>query len=255
MLSIYDWFGYEVPIGDRYTLIKEAGFDGVLLWWGDGLGRGPDYRKSAEYASRAGLRIENIHTPFLAQNDLSLDSLDGSALFGCYLQCVRDCAGFGIPAMVVHLPDDSAPMTGLGMDRVKRIADEAERLGVRVAMENVNNLRNLSRVLGEVDSEKIGFCYDCCHHANHKNAGNLTAEYGSRLMALHLHDNGGAWGQHRLPFDGTINWAAVMKDIAKTGYQGPTALEPMNWGYEAISIREFLERAYEKAQKLEAMRV
>ena len=36
-------------------------------------------------------------------------------------------------------------------------------------------------------------------------------------MALHLHDNDGARGQHQLPFDGHIDWPAVMKKIAATG--------------------------------------
>ena len=47
MITIYDWFGYELPIKERYRLIKEAGFDGVLLWWSDGFGRDAclgDYR-------------------------------------------------------------------------------------------------------------------------------------------------------------------------------------------------------------------
>ncbi|MGN7385233.1 hypothetical protein [Paenibacillus sp. SAFN-117] len=35
MITIYDWFGYELPIKERYQLIKEAGFDGVLLWWSE----------------------------------------------------------------------------------------------------------------------------------------------------------------------------------------------------------------------------
>ena len=31
MITIYDWFGYELPIKERYRLIREAGFDSVLL--------------------------------------------------------------------------------------------------------------------------------------------------------------------------------------------------------------------------------
>lgn len=69
MISIYDWFGYEMPIAERYSLIKQAGFDGVLLWWSDGFGRG-DYRSGVELARKAGLYIENIHTPIQNQNAL-----------------------------------------------------------------------------------------------------------------------------------------------------------------------------------------
>lgn len=254
MISIYDWFGYEVSIADRYKLIKEAGFDGVLLWWSDGFGHGANYREGVRHAVNAGLMIENMHTPVQEQDNLSLDNLEGERLLDCYLSCVKDCAAYEIPTMVVHLPDDEFPINETGMQRVRRLAEEAERLGVNIAMENLRNNRNVACVLNAFDSKRIGFCYDSCHHANSENAGDLLAMYGNRLMALHLHDNGGVRGQHQLPFDGKIDWCVVMKKIAETGYKGATALEPMNWGYENISMQEFLDRAYEKARKLERMR-
>ncbi len=73
-------------------------------------------------------------------------------------------------------------------------------------------------------------------------------------MVLHLHDNGGKYNQHQLPFDGGIDWVSVMKKIAITGYQGATSLEPMNWDYEYLSIQQFLNLAYKKAKKLDEMR-
>lgn len=255
MISIYDWFGYDIPINERYKLIKEAGFDGVLLWWSDGFGRGADYRDGVEHARRAGLIIENIHTPVHLQDNLSFDNMDGESLLECYIQCVNDCAEFDIPTMVVHLPDDKYPINELGMDRIKRIAQHAEDLNIKVALENLRNINNVIYVLDNITSDKLGFCYDSCHHANYNPELDLLNKYGSRLMALHLHDNGGARGQHSLPFDGNIDWYKVMKNIADTAYKGATALEPMNWGYEHLSIREFLDKAYEKAKRLETMRL
>lgn len=68
-------------------------------------------------------------------------------------------------------------------------------------MENLFNINNLDCVLNYIDSQQIGFCYDSCHHANNKTAGDLLEEYLDRLMALHLHDNGGERKQHQLPLD------------------------------------------------------
>ena len=189
MFTIYDWFGYELPIKKRYRLIKEVGFDGVLLWWSEHLNRG-EYRKGPQIIREVGLFIENIHTPFQVQDNIWLDNLDGEAAIECYLQCVLDCAEFNIPTMVVHLPDDDKPHNTLGLDRLKRIAEKAERLNVNVALENLNNYRNLSFILGNVDSKRIGFCYDCCHHYNYYPEKALLATYGPRMMALHLHDSG-----------------------------------------------------------------
>ncbi|WP_099468649.1 sugar phosphate isomerase/epimerase family protein [Konateibacter massiliensis] len=253
MITIYDWFGYELPIKKRYQLIKKAGFDGVLLWWSEGFGRN-DYRNGPQIARDADLFLENIHTPIQDQNSLWMDNLNGEALMDCYLQCISDCAEFEIPTMVVHLPDEKHPCNALGLYRINRIAEKAGRLGVNVALENLHNFANLSYVLEQVDSPNIGFCYDCCHHNNYNLSDDLLSMYGSRLMALHLHDNGGSYAQHQLPFDGTIDWDVIMKKIAETNYSGATALEPMNWEYKDLSAEEFLYEAFEKAKRLEALR-
>ncbi|BCZ47288.1 hypothetical protein psyc5s11_33550 [Clostridium gelidum] len=258
MLTIYDWFGYELTKKERYRLIKEAGFDGILLWWSDGFGRDcfglGDYKSGPQIVREAGLFIENIHTPFHAENNLWLDNLDGEDLTNCYLQCVADCAEFEIPTMVVHLPNEDHPYNALGLDRIKRIAEKAEQFGVNVAMENIRNFSNLSYVLEQVDSPRIGFCYDCAHHYRYYFGNDLLSMYGSRLMALHLHDNYENVG-HLLPFDGTIDWSIAMKKIAKTDYSGATAIEAMNWNYNDLSAEEFLKEAFERAKRLEALRI
>jgi hypothetical protein len=33
--SIYYWYGYQLEATDNLSLIKNCGFDGVTLWWGD----------------------------------------------------------------------------------------------------------------------------------------------------------------------------------------------------------------------------
>lgn len=254
MISIYDWFGYEVPIKERYKFIKAAGFDGVLLWWSVGFGRGNGYREGVHLARNADLIIENIHTPVEKQNELLFDNLDGEDVFRCYLQCIKDCKEYEISTMVVHVPSDKFPISDLGMKRIQHMTEKAEHFGINIAMENLNNVNNVACVLNSIDSKKIGFCYDSCHHANNNIADDLLKMYGKRLMALHLHDNGGNRCQHQLPFDGNINWPSVMKKIAETGYKGATALEPMNWEYEDLSINEFLNKALENGKKLEKLR-
>ncbi|OWR29847.1 hypothetical protein CDO73_12225 [Saccharibacillus sp. O23] len=79
----------------------------------------------------------------------------------------------------------------------------------------------------------------------------LLGRYGSRLKALHLHDDNGSWGQHGLPLDGSLDWPKIMKNIAATGYSGAAAIEPMNWDYLNLSPEEFLRRAFERAKQAE----
>ena len=252
MIALYDWFGYDLPIKERYRLIKKAGFDGVLLWWSELLNRG-DYRSGPKIAREAGLFIENIHTPFQIQDDIWLDNLAGEAAAERYLQCVADCAEFEIPTMVVHLPDDDKPVNALGLDRIQTIAETAERFCVNVALENLANFVNLSLVLEQVDLRRIGFCYDCCHHYRLYPDFDFLLAYGSRMTALHLHDFCGE-SLHLLPSDGAIDWPAAMKKIASAGYSGATAIEVMNWSCLNLSAEEFLYQAAQRAKKLESLR-
>lgn len=259
MIGIYDCFGYgpgyDVSFEERYRLIKRAGFDCVMLWWSDKFGRGMGYQKDVEFARNADLIVENIHTPVHEQNFLSFDNLNGESVFQNYLKCVDDCSVNRIPTMVIHLPDDKYPINRTGMERLRKIISMAEDNEVQVAFENLRNIDNLTLVLGSFSSKYVGYCYDSCHHKNYAPNNDLLTMFGDRLMALHLQDNGGKHNQHQLPFDGDIDWPEVMNNIALTGYKGATSLEPMNWDYENLSIQQFLSLAYQKAKKLDDMRI
>ena len=257
MIGIYDCFGYgsgyDVSFDERYRMIKAAGFDCVMLWWSDKFGRGEGYQKDADLARMAGLQIENMHAPVHLQNALSSDNSDGEDVFKDYLQCIDDCRNNCIPTGVIHLPDDTFELNGIGFGRLERIIAKAEEYGVNIAFENLRNIRNLSNVMGRFRSEHVGYCYDSCHHANYASDANLLAEYGNRLFALHLHDNGGSHNQHQLPFDGKVAWEQIVAAIKLTDYSGPITLEPMNWDYMNMDMKAFLELASEKAKYLEML--
>lgn len=73
-------------------------------------------------------------------------------------------------------------------------------------------------------------------------------------MALHLHDYSGN-SIHRLPFDNTIDWPNTMSKIAETNYSGAVAIEAMKWAYKDISTEVFLQEAFQRAKKLEVLRM
>jgi len=254
-MIVLDMACYEVSFEERYKLIKTAGFDSVMLWWSDKFGRGVGYQKDVQYARNAGLIVENIHTPVHEQNFLSADNLEGDSVFQTYLRCVSDCHTYKIPTIVIHLPDNEHPINPLGISRLEKIIDSAEAKNIKIAFENLNNTKNLSVVLNKFKSENVGYCYDSCHHINYAPNDDLIELYGNRMIALHLHDSGGKYNQHQLPFDGSLDWGNIMKKVAITGYQGATTLEPMNWDYEHLSIEEFLDLAYQRAKKLDELRI
>jgi len=251
MITIYAWFNYELPRKTYYNLIKQTGFDGVTLWWSNEFGD-DEFRNNPSLARNAGLYVENIHASFQEINHLWIDNLDGNALTENLMRVVDDCAVQEIPTMVLHLSSGDPPaFNEVGLNRVKRIVEKAENRGVNLAFENLRSVGHLEYVLTHVNSPRAGFCYDSGHHHCMTPNDDLLSKYGSRLMALHLHDNDGRDDQHRLPFDGTIDWAVTMDKIAQTGFAGAVALEAGNMGYEGLPPEAFLRLAYQRAKRLE----
>lgn len=254
--TIIDYFGYDVPYKERYHLIKEAGFDGVLLYWSDEFGN-IDYKKNPEIAREAGLFVENIHTSFDEINDLWLDNLHGDEIIDYLMQCIDDCHEQKISTMIVHITSGFNPPTvnNLFIDRMKKLVERAEKLGVNIALENLRKAEYLEYVFGKITSNRLGFCYDSGHHNSFSKNLDLLSMYGDKLMSLHLHDNDGISDHHQLPFDGNINWNAIMNKLTDVKYGGPIALEIMRKGYEHVDEpSEFLAIAYERAKRLADLR-
>ena len=265
MITINAGFGYELTKGlsarERFRLIKQAGFGGVLLGYGDGAEfRGQDIPGRAR---DCGLYAENVHAPFHGADHFWRDDAQGRQLFETWLRCVDDCAAHGVPTIVMHpmsiivLPWEKK----LGLERFRRIVARAEEKGVNLALENLGSGMQHSRaalLLEAIPSPRLGMCFDAGHHNVRLSCGlgmKMLARFGRRLMALHLHDNSGWGDQHRLPFDGSADWPEIMRAIAAAGFQGPVTLEVFARGpyYAGVSAVEFLARAYERAKRLEAL--
>ncbi|MDR1693540.1 MAG: sugar phosphate isomerase/epimerase [Oscillospiraceae bacterium] len=251
MTATFAWFGYELPKEDRFRLIKAAGFDGISLWWADDFGDGT-YRDNPGLARGAGLTVENVHAPFERCNDIW--GAAGEELLAHYLTIVSDCGEHEIPAVVIHLSSGKTPPppNEAGLNRLQRLVCHAEGRGVRVAFENLRESPHLDFTLSRIPS--AGFCFDSGHRNCWTPDEDLLTRYGERLFVLHLHDNDGSDDQHKIPFDGTVDWLDVMRKVAKSRYTGPVALEAKNTGYEDMSPEAFLALTYTRAKKLEGMR-
>ena len=223
--------------------------------WGNEFGN-EDFKRNPELARRAGLFVENMHTPFANINDLWLDNVNGNAITDYLLQCY-DCHEYEIPTMIVHLTSGYNPPDAneLGLNRIRKIIERAEQRSVNVALENLKVPEYLGYVFDRIDSSRLGFCFDSGHQNCYSKHTDLLSMYGDKLMALHLHDNDESGDQHRMPFDGNIDWNTVMKKFNTIHYNGPTALEIKSMGYYHMEPREFLAIAFERAKRLENLRM
>lgn len=255
-LSIFSWFGFSIPMEDRFKLIKAAGFDGVLLWWSDEYVEiDGDKSHHPELARQNKLFIENIHTPFEGINCIWTESIDGNDFEKTLLNCIEDCSRYEIPTAVVHISQgyNPPPMNHVGLDRIKRLVETAERKNVNIALENLRKPEYLDFIFSNIQSGRLGFCYDSGHENCFTKGTDLLTQYGSKLMTLHLHDNDGTSAQHKIPGEGKIDWNLISQKLKTTGYSGAISLEVTNefsQYREKETAAEFLKRAYKAAEML-----
>lgn len=255
--SIHTWFGYELPISERATLIKEAGFTSCMLMWSDEYQpAGPSLSEYPEIIRNSGLRIENVHLPFSFANEIWLDNLEGENAMAQYIRCIADCKLHNFPVAIIHpsRSKNTPPISELGLDRFKHLAEKAFKAGVVLALENVSKLHYTDQILQAIDSPGLGFCYDSGHALlfNEK-PYEYPVKFANRLVALHLHDNMMEKDEHRIPIEGMINLHALIDAIIESGYKGPLSLEVANPKSDEEPL-SYLKRAYGIATVLEKLR-
>lgn len=251
--SIFDYFGYAIPMKERYKLIHNAGFDFVSLSW-MGYPDNPSETKhlNPDLAREAGLMIDNIHTPFEGANELWIDKLQGEDYANTQIACIRDCARYNIKTMVLHISQGAnQPDTSwIGINRLNHIVEEAEKQNVDLAFENMREPKHLKYIIDNIQSDRVKFCFDSGHqHCRTPDEDYITL-FKNNIAAIHLHDNDGRSDQHNLPFDGTLKWATVINKLRTSGYSGPIGFEVINNRYKHLSAYEFLKLAYERADML-----
>jgi len=246
-----------MPMKRRLELIKSAGFDSVMIWWGDGTGdfEGEKfaYRSLAE---KYDLYICNAHLPFDECNDLWLNTSVGDEYSDIICKQIAECGEFQIPTAIMHLSRGLTPppYNKAGIERMKKIVDVAEKYNVNLALENLRFVEYIDYIFQNINSSKLGFCFDSGHNNFFTPDIYVLNKYKQRLFALHLDDNMGDADIHMLPFDGTTNWDTIIKTLKEIKYNDVLSLEVMqdrHEKYRGLSPEKYLELAFERAERIE----
>ena len=223
------------PVTDQLRMMAQVGFGAFFTAWDPA-----KIEEWAETGAKNGLSYYSIHAPCHETPALWRAGAEGDAALLPLLHCVRDCARFRIPVMVIHpsigyvVPSDFT----VGLSRYGRLLEEAERVGVTVGFENLESEACLAAVMGAYwHSPACGFCLDTGHEHCHNYGKDMMAPYGEKLCMVHLNDNHGRiapenepalWkhnDMHLPPGDGIVDWPDVMRRIAKSPYRGPMMAE------------------------------
>ena len=243
----------EVTPKETIYAIKNAGFDGVFLQW---------FNKSWEFSQQEqlelcrelGLEIPFVHLGYKGINDLWDTDAQCDELIDGYLNDLDVCKNNGVDMVVMHLTSktDAPKPNEIGLKRLRKIIEYAEKLSIKIAFENTKIVGYLEYVFENIKSENIGICLDVGHcHAHFDDEFNWNV-FKNKIWAVHLHDNDKSKDQHLLPFDGTIDWKFYEERLKESNYLGDITLESCYRNdYLKYSLEEFYKLALERAKQLD----
>ena len=265
--GIFTWFGYVLPLEDKLRLIRDVGFESVMMWLGEDFDElDGDYRYIPEKADRFGLVVESAHLPYINSNDLWLDNLTGEGRYEFTLNGIMTAKEIGIDTVVIHPfdeHDDTLVANYFVKERFKRLGDIAGNNGIRLALENLDFSSPLVDIINYADNEFVGLCFDTGHNnVENKDDLYLLETFKDRLFAIHVHDNNSNRDEHILPFEGTIKWDIMREAINKTNYNRSLVLEstfpfdfskcdqyPIDYVFVPdMPIEVYLKKAYDACQ-------
>lgn len=184
------------------------------------------------------------------------------------IECTAEAGG---KICVIHPDNNKSAEENAEMYR--ELMPFAHQYGVKIATENMWNWDSAKdesccaacatseSFVEHVDAVNDPFLVACLDlgHAEMRGSGsgavNMIKALGSRLQALHIHDNDRRHDSHQIPFSMDIDFAGIVKALKEIGYNGYFTLEADNYlrGFSAEDVFDGIKDLYAAARRLAAM--
>ena len=227
----------EVPLLERFSSARDAGFDAVELWWPSG--EDPAAVQSAIEDAGVDVVLLNFDAGDMPAGDRGLasdPSLQGA--FRSNVPVALELAGAvgatRLNALLGHeLPDlGREEQLEVARENVRFAADAAVDQGAHILIEAVNTFENgpylISRTkdasgfVASVERDNVALQYDAYHMQRME--GNVTAtieEHFAEIAHVQIADSPGR-GQ---PGTGELNYDFIFRRLEELGYDGHVGLE------------------------------
>lgn len=246
--------------GDQKTvdIMKQAGFECIDYTFHDLPQGHPFYDEHAyrdyyaqlrRYADSVGICFNQSHAQF---SYIKPDDEAFNARLHTLIRRAVEVSGIlGIKVCVVH------PLMGVGlsldeeyelsMKQYRDLQPLCEQYGVKVGVENMWKYDNVEdhclpgpcglnsdylRYLDSLDPEYFVACLDLGHGEMGYTGDDCVTHIralGSRLQALHVHDNDLVHDDHTIPYLGKMDWDAIVGALKEIGYSGDFTFESDNY--------------------------
>ena len=202
------------------------------------------HKKERALADEAGVELLQTHAPF-AWPSYEATVAEREAIFERMKRSLCCSEILGVKLWVMHplIPMGHRDLTTGGaevtrevnLEFIARLLPIAKECGVTICLENmpwhefsIASPDEIREIVDTVNDENFKMCLDT-GHANIYNKGLSVGDHARAqrevLRALHVHDNDGKQDQHRIPYDGYVNWADFGAAIREIGFDGPFTFE------------------------------
>ena len=227
------------------------------------------FLEDKRYAETSGLEIFQTHAPFPVYTE------GHPELFDRNIEAVKKTVVatkiLGCDLMVVHgaMPHwkseyDKKEFRDINYYYLEKILPVAEEYGVKIALENMPGVRfkkdefepvtsqpeTIIEYIDMMNSPYLVACLDTGHaNCAGVSAGGFARKLGSRLKALHIHDNFAKIDAHTLPYTGTVNWEDFAESLKEIDYKGALSLEWRVGGFPEDYMLEAEKFAFQTLKK------
>jgi sugar phosphate isomerase/epimerase len=196
----------------------------ILDEWKDRLDKSR-MRKLQEIRASRSLRL-TVHSPILDMNIASANSRFMNTSVQLVMQSMEHAAEMGAELVVVH-PGQHSPLEYLvprvhldhNRESLRKIIINGEKLGVRVAVENMPGntpflLKKASEFQSLIDEGlPLYMTLDVGHANTTAQLKQFLDNMSGRIIHVHLHDNYGINDDHLVVGKGTVDWGLVRARI------------------------------------------
>lgn len=243
---------YGIPAQERMRAIRETGFDDVMIHWDEKYAYDDMMpQKLFVTALKAGLSVRTVHFPQRDAHLLWTEGQQGEGYTDFLLDTVKEMGARRVLHLVIHTTRQliTPPPGPIGVARIRRVLDEAEKQRVCLAFENTRFLHYNAYLYDHIDSPCLKFCFDSGHASCYTPGQDPLGMFGDRMVTMHLHDNfGPTRGDMHLPIgEGNIDFDALFGRLKKLDppCYNLESYRPRRGPFARMGMREYLSGCYE----------
>ncbi len=245
----------NVTAKETIYAIKNAGFDGVFIELNNYKAWPFPTEQQIKLCQKLNLSIEFAHFDYHHINDIWVEGKSGEKKIENFIHDLDEMKKYNIKTVFIHLSSKftAPPPSELGIKRLQKVVNYAEKLDIKVAFENNKIFGYLEYVLDRIKNDNAGVCFDSGHFHCYYDAKFSWDKFKNKIFAVHFHDNNRSGDDtHLLPFDGTADWDNITSNLNKANYTGPVILEvSYDHKYLDMTIDDFYKEAYKRATQIE----